>query len=697
MAAVITAKDTAGARFGIEIQDQKAFADDYVRYVGEPIAAVAAESLETAMQALSLIKVDIEPLAANLDAFTSMKPDSLSIHPDAESYTRNLPLYKGTDTLPNNVCSHGTIRRGDADGKMQEADLVFEEDIDTHSTHQSYLEPHAAMAYLDENGGLVLHTTCQKPFAFRNLLADILKMPISQIRVIPTTVGGGFGGKLQMIPESYCCLLAKKTNRPVKIVTGREEEMLTGYPRHSIRFSIKTGVKKDGTIIARKIRVITDAGAYAIDSPTIVGLAMFMACGAYRCDDIEVEGFSIYTNKISCGSCRAPAAPQGVYACETHIDMIARALHMDPLEFRRKNILHEGDKLANGQALINVSLDQCLDKAAESIRWGEAEPGVGKGIACMIWMSGTFPTSALVGVNDDGSVQIMSGANEIGTGSINTGIPQIAAEILGVDFDDVDISGCDTKMQTYDHGVGASRMITSVGKVVATASLLLKEKLQNYLAEVYSCDPSDIVLKNSMVEIPNEAPLPLGKAAKMYKAKNGPLSAHAAQNAEFPEYDKSTVHGLPFPALPVPSFAAHGATVTVDKGVGRIRVKKVAAAHDVGRAINPAAVEGQIEGGVVMGLGYIMYEEMKQREGRTINQSFQTYITPTALDMPEIEPIIVEYAPIEDIGPMNTKGIGEPTVGGTPGAVANAVSDLTGIRPKKLPLNLENLYFQLSE
>ena len=694
---VVTCEDTPLVRYGVMLRDQMLFARDKVRYIGDPVAAVAADSRAIAKAALDLIEVEYEPLAAVFDPIAAMADDAPKIHENLADYEMaHFVASWERMKLKGNVCSHTKIERGEIDKALADADLVFTDQFKTHMVHPGFLEPHASIASVDGDGRITIWTTNQKPFTVRAVVAETLGLTANDVKVIPTYVGGAFGGKLEPCLEPYCALLALKTGKPVNMQMTREEEFIAGNPRHAAIIELTTGLKKDGTITARVARAIYDTGAYSGNGPVVAGLSTLLLPGPYRMDNVKIEGYAVYTNKLNAGSVRGPALPQSVFAVESHMDMLAERLGMDPLHFRLKNIVHDGDLSASGQVLENVGMKECLTRLAERVDWGKKGPGEGKGIACFWWLSGGWPTTAAVEINDDGSVKLITGAIDIGPGAKYTSVPQMVAEVMGIPLQQVSVTNGDTDTCTYDHGDSGSRMTFSVGNVARLAALDAREQLIKQAALSLGVDPADIELAGGVASVKQ------GSESKTFtfrelirQAKQaGPIVGRSAYVAPQPPFDPKTVEGHPYPSFPAPSFGAQAAVVSVDEETGQIDVRKLVAAQDVGFAVNPHGVEGQLEGGMLMGMGYALTEEMLIEKGRVTNPSFRDYRMLTATDAPGLESIIVEC--VSECGPYGAKGVGEPPAGPTAAAIANAVFDATGVRFNELPLTAEKLLEKLN-
>ena len=692
--AVVTGAEVPDGHYGVDLYDQQVLAREKVRWIGEPVALVAAETQELAIAAAALVRVTYDDLPPVYGLDDALVPGAALVHERLLDYEAGWPAIRH-----GIVCSESRIRYGDVDAALTRADRVFTHTFETQIIHQSYIEPHASLAEADASGKVTIWTTNQKPFAVRHYMSQALCRPMTKIRVIGLHIGGGFGGKLEMGLEPYCALLALKTRRPVKMVMTRAEEFVGANPRHASRFTLTTGVAADMTIICRRAEVILDTGAYSGNGPTAVGLALFLLSGPYRAEHQDLRGYCVYTNKASSGSCRGPGGPQAVFASESHLDMIAKEMGWDQLAFRMHNLVREGDIAGAGQRLEAVSARECLEKAAAAVGWGAAtEVDEGYGLACSWWTSGGWATSAQLVINGDGSVTLITGAVDIGAGAKFSAIPQMVAEEMGIDVDQVILSECDTDSSPYDHGDGGSRMTYSVGRVCQMAAEDAKRQIFARAATLLSVSADQLYLSQGAVWVvgATEPSLTLAELAEMgRREKGGPIIGQASYLAEFPPFDLSLSEGLTYPAFLAPSFSAHAARVRVDRETGQVTVRKLAAAHDVGRAINPRAVEGQIEGGVAMALGYGLMEEVLMSEGRVLNASLLDYKVPTALDMPPIEPIIVEHP--SATGPFGVKGVGEPPASLPAAAVANAVADAVGIRAHRLPMTPEAVLRLLTE
>lgn len=688
--AVVTGRDTAPGYFGVDIKDRRVFATNKVRYQGDAIAAVAATDEATAGHALDLIRVQYEPLEALLDARQAMAPGAPIIHEDLERYEIGFETERY-----GNVCTVARVQLGDPEEGFARSDLVLEGTFQTQIQHQASLETHAAVAETDPAGRIVVWSSTQKPFAMQRYLAQAFELPASRIRVIATRIGGGFGGKLELIAEPYAVALALQCHRPVRVVYDRREEFLATTPRHGAWFHVKSGVTREGTLLAREVRLIYDTGAYSGNGPTTVTLSAHLIGGLYRIPNLRIKGYCVYTNKMNFGSMRGPSAPQTTFAMESHMDDLAAALGMDPVDFRLKNLLEPGEKTALGQVLVDVDYKQVVQAAAEAAGWRTLgrEPNVGKGMACVFWLSGGWATSATVKINEDGTVSVVSGAVDMGTGYLYTAVPQIVAEALRVAPAMVQIITADTDQAPYDHGIGGSRGTFTIGRAVRMAALNVRDTLLQAAAGHLKAPVEALEIRDGLIHVrgrPESGVTFAELSRERHLRQGGPIVATASYLPEMDPIDEDRVQGLSFTAFKGNTIGCHVALVRVAPDTGQVEIAKYVAAHDVGKAINPRAVEGQIEGGAVMGLGFGLTEELLIGEaGEPLNPDLHDYKLLTALDAPETRPVIVEI-PCRH-GPHGAKGLGEPTAGPPAAAVRNAIRDATGVGLTRTPMTPERV------
>jgi CO/xanthine dehydrogenase Mo-binding subunit len=695
--AVIT-DETFNGRFGEILKDQSVFAADIVRCAGEPIAAVAAGSPEIADLAARLIEIEYDDLPAVYDPIAALAEDAPLVHDDVA----RIP---GPDGLLRwgNVCSQVFVRRGATADAFARAAHVYEGTYTAHSVHQAPMEPRAAVAEFDGSGRLIVHSSTQHPFGVRQQLVDALGLSHGDIRVIAETVGGGFGSKLEASVEMYAALLARETGRPVRVVNTREEDLISGAPRHPMLIHLRSAVADDGTILGREARIVMDSGAYAIGSPLLTGVAALLAPGPYRIPNLHIEALAVYTHNPPFGSYRGPTGPQMIFAVESHMDAIARELGLDPLEIRLRNLLDDGDSGPSGQALSGVSAREALSRAAKAIGWGHANEAVdgrharGKGLACSWWLTTAGAAGCTVQMNDDGTVVVHSGAAEIGTGAVMAGIAQIVAEELSVGVDDVRMVWGDTDGTPMDAGAQGSRTLFNMGQAAQRAAQAAREQLLERAADMLEVAEADLEVVEGRVSVRGVPDRSLSyadlMAGQMWSSE--PVIAHGTFLAESTPYDATTVEGSLLPVFNSPSFHCHAAEVEVDLDTGLTRVLDFVVAQDAGFAINPTYVEGQMQGGAAQGIGYALTEELVIEDGRILNPNLALYKLPTTMEVPRIRTEIVEYASAQ--GPFGAKGVGEPPVTVPPAAIANAVTAATGVEIRTMPLAPERVYRAMVE
>jgi len=688
--AVMTAADVPDVRYGGALKDETVFARGKVRYVGQPVAAVAATTREAAEAALAAIEVVYAPLPAVLDLDAALAPGAPLIHEEWASYTAIPILHRD-----GNVCNRARIVVGDVERGFEEADRIFEHRFRTGMVHQGYTEPRAAVAAWDSSGQVTVWSNTQLPFEVQNTLAEILQMAPSKIRVVVPGIGGGFGGKLRVGVEHFAAFLARATGRPVKVITTSEEELTAAYPRQGTVVELKTGVTKDGRITAKAGRIWFDTGAFAGSGPGVASVATLVLAGPYKIPNLHLEGFAVYTNKTNCGSFRAPSGPQANFAVESQIDIIADALGLDPLELRLKNIVREGDEGPTGQVLNAVGLEECLRKAAAAIAWNDRRPARwrGKGLACGWWTTTGGSSGVYVKINPDGTVALNTGAAEIGTAAL-TGAAQVLAEELGVDLADINVVSADTFSTPFDFGAQGSRTAFAVGNACRAAVDDLKRRVFALAAAQLGVEPEACRLADKHV-LADGKRISLADLARLSQQTGGGLIAQGTFIAPPTAYDSKRVDGHVYPAFHSPSFHAHAVDLSIDPETGDVTIHKYVVAQDVGFAMNPTYIEGQIEGGVAQGLGQALSEEIVYENGRVLNPNLTDYKMPTTLDMPRVETILVQHPSL--VGPYGAKGVGEPPNIEPPAAVANAVASATALRLTSLPITAEHIALALRD
>ena len=677
--AVVTARDFPPVKFGRFIQDEEYFARTKVRLVGDKVAAVAAVDEETAEEALRLIKVDYEVLPAVIDGLEAMRADAPLIHEDCERYgAAGLVQGRKGNILYHKQSLHGDIERG-----FREADQVFEHRFFAPMVHQTYIEPHAVLARVDASGRATVWIPTQAQFFIRQSIAEIFQWPLIKIRVIPTEIGGGFGGKMLPTVEPAAVALAQKSGMPVQIVMSRAEDFQTANPRHPCHMRYKTGVMRDGTIVAREIEMVFGTGAFCGNGLVIGQRAEMLATGPYRIPNVKIDLFCVYTNHANCGPYRAPSGPQLAFGSEQQIDIIARELNLDPVELRLKNAIEEGDTTpAAGGPLKSVHAKETLRKAAEAAGWGAKprEKNRGRGIALGYWLVGGMASSAGVKLNEDGTVSVLTGVVDL-SGTV-TSLGQIVAEVLGVDLEDVHIRTADSDFAPHSTISAGSQGLRSMGTATKLAAEEVKKQIAEVAADKLEAEAGDLVVEGKRVYVKGtkEKGLSLAQVAQLSMThKRGPIVSIQSA-AQFSNQ---------------PAFSAHVAEVEVDPETGGVKVLRYIAAQDVGTAINPLSARGQIQGSVIQGLGQALSEACLFKNGKMLNPTFLDYKIFSSLDAPRVEVHLVEHA--AEGGPFGAKGIGEPSIVPVPAAIANAIYDAVGVRIFDLPLSAEKILLALQE
>jgi len=674
--AVVTAADAPSEPYGWLVSDEWVFARDKVRYKGDRLAAVAAEREDIAEEALSLIKVEYEPLPALFDPEEALNSENLIIH-------ENLSQYKGAlaGRGKGNVNYYYRSKKGDVDRAFQEADLVFENTYTTPNVHQAYLEPHSVLATVQPEGKVTVWVSTQGSFMHRMLLCQALGLARDQVEVIPSAIGGGFGGKFPPLISPVAVLLARKARQPVKITMTREEEFKYSTPRSSSKIYLKTGVKRDGTIIAREARLIFDSGAYAGMSPLTVQGSTAAACGPYRIPNFRLEGYCVYTNTVSCGSYRAPGFPQLTFAIESQMDEIAESLGLDPVEFRLKNILRDGDLTFAGERLERCSLESALRSVRDKLEWHKppATKYRGKGLACAQWNTSSIGSGVKVVLTDRG-IEVITGSVDL-TGS-STVIAQVAAEELSCPFEQVQVITESTSRAIEAPASGGSWLTYNMSNATKIACEQLRSKLLEFAGQILDLHPEELFLEEGKIvnrKDPTQEIL-LSEVARRYRDRHEEWVTGEARDQVL----NNTI-----------TFTVQGAEVEVDPETGEVKVLRLIGVQDAGLALNPVLVEGQIQGGIGQGVGFALFEQMKFQEGEVINPDFTDYKLPTALDLPFIETKIIEYPSPQH--PYGARGVGEPPHIPTAAAIANAIYRAIGIRFYSLPITPERIIMALKD
>jgi CO/xanthine dehydrogenase Mo-binding subunit len=553
---------------------------------------------------------------------------------------------------------------------------------------------------VDESGKVTVWSANQSIYKVQATLSKALGLPMSKIRAITPPVGGAFGGKSGVTVQPITVLLAQKTGRPVKLTLTRTDDMMMMRSRHAARIHVKTGALSDGTLVAHELHVTYDGGAYAEDSAAVLGFGLLMARGPYKIPNVRLTGNVVYTNKLRAGGFRGFGNPQVTFGTEQQLDEVARQLDMDPIDFRLKNAVATGDLWVGGQRITSCGFRTCLERARDAAAWQDRRQqtvGEGKrrgiGIAGVAHICGLLGTAAIVRLLEDGTVTLNTGAVDIGQGS-DTVLAQICASALRIDVGQVNLVTPDSDASPYNWGTGGTRVTYMVGRAVEAAAGQALEDIRKHASEIFECAPADIELRDGgrvgIVGVPEKELSFAEISGRAHYVTGGPIIGTNSLVYDGEEFDpkRALMEHFPFARIGTYVFGAQIVEVEVDEVTGQVEVLNVWSAHDVGRAINPAAVEGQIQGGVVQGLGYALFEELTWEDGQPTNPTMMDYKVPGALDTPlGIYPIIVESE--EETGPFGAKGVGEPGLVGVAPAVANAVAHATGARLTRLPLTAE--------
>jgi CO/xanthine dehydrogenase Mo-binding subunit len=685
--------------FGLSIKDQPFLAIDRVRYVGEPVVAVAADTESQAQEALGLIDIQYEELPAVVDMRRALDADAPLVHPDLHNYKRH-----GAEIVPHsNVNTLYRYERGDVEADFAKADHVFESEYSAHAISHAALEVHAAIAEYDaRSDGYTLWVSSDRPFKLRDEIADGLGCDSSQVRVIVAQVGGSFGGKGVPVAEAIAMALAfHSKGRPVRVEFTREEDLIASQLRVPAIMKLKTGVTRDGFITSRHAEVLWDSGAYAAYTVGVAIRGSQTIVGPYRIPNLKILSRQVYTNQAITGSYRGYGTTQVTWACESQMDEIAAELGIDPVAIRLQNGYEEGDPYLNGQIMHGVGMLDTVKRASEEIGWGsvEREPAPylrrGKGIATMLKPTMTPSSSnCVINLEQDGRVVVIAAAPEIGSGQ-DTVLAQMAADAIGVPLDHVSIPATDTAFTPYNGPVASSRTTYHMGNAILIAGAEIRNKVLVLAGDVLGVDPGSLDLRHG--ELRNEQGevlITLRHLLAKFVGEGYSITAGSRfSSAESPLLKADP--GAEWISSIFWMWCSQAAEIEVDTETGVIRVLKVAAAADVGKAINPMTCEQQIEGGVIMGMSNGILEGFYIRDGRIQNGSFADYKVATILDMPDIVPIIVES--VHEEAPFGAKGLGEPAAAATPPAIANALYDAVGIRIRDLPITPEKVLAALAE
>src|SRR3990170_1364051 len=668
--AVVTGEDCTGLKIGRRLYDMPILADGEVRFIGEKVAAVAADTELIAEEAVGLIDVEYEETEPILDPVETMKPGARLIHPDVANY-KGLPKPLQE---PTNDFVYVTWGKGDVEEGFRQADVIVENTFTTPVVHQSYIEPHSCVVSAAADGSAEFWSCSKVPYGVREQVANALKLPLEKLNFNPVYIGGDFGGKGDFMDLAVVYLLSKKAGRPVKLIMDYEEEFIAGNPRHASIIQVKTGVKKDGTIVAHHMNFIFDSGAYGAFKPNAFLNGPHLSAGPYNITHAFIEEHMVYTNKIPCGHMRSPGDPQGFFANESQMDLVAKRLAIDPIKFRQKNFMHDGDIDPTGEEIHYIKTDETLKKAMEDSGYRRPKPkNVGRGLGVVQWTAAGGIGTVAITLDEKGVATISSAMADQGAGTY-TVLSEIVAEELKIPLSQIKVQQLDTAQGTKDTGVGGSRATRVYGNAGYEAALKAVAAIKQAAGEQMGVAPDQITLAKGAALHPRmERRLTYGE---IVKAKGSPITAEGTFN------NTSKIHAA--------SMCVQVAEVEVDPQTGQVELKKFTSTHNTGTVLNPLMHQGQIEGGSMTGIGYALMEQLIIADGKVATTNFGEYKIPTIKDVPAFKSSVSEQP--EGAGPYNSMPIGETANISTAAAIANAVEDACGVRIKSLPITAEKVY-----
>jgi len=676
--AIITGEDVKGCLVGKQIRDMPVLCWDRVRFAGDRIAAVAAETVAAAEEALYLIDVDYELLPAVSDPLEAMMPGAPPLHENVAAYDGAPEKILAGDL--HNGLTRLAWRKGDVEKGFNESDLVLEHTFRVPARHQGYLEPHAATVAIESDGRIQVWSSVKNPFNVRMQLAKCLSIAEERIRMNPVNVGGEFGGKGDGVDLPVLYFLAEKAGRPVKMVMTYAEELSASNPAHPTVITIRSGVNRDGRIIARKIRAVHASGAYgALKSNTSLATWHY-AGGQYRIEHSDIEFLQIYTNTVPGGYYRSPGAVATAFAVDCHTDILAKEIGMDPAEFRLKNFLGEGEADAVGHELFSVRFREVLQGALDAAGWKKPKKrNRGRGIALSGRHISGGDTGLALSVNAAGGFSILSPSIDQGSGT-HTILRQLVAEQMKVPIDQVRVTVGDTDTGPRDSGMRASRMTYVAGNAIMQACEKLREQLLDQAAKLLECRVDEVEFDQGRFSL-RQDPGQQVSLRRVAAQATEPLVVSVYEDYPYPEH--------------ISYLCAQVAEVEVDPDTGAVRVHRVVTAHDVGTIINPIMHQGQIDGATIMGMGQGIMEELVMDGGKVTNNNLGDYKLPSIKDIPELKTVLIKTT--GGVGPFDSKPIGEFANNAPPAAIANAVADAVGVRLFELPIKAESVYRALKQ
>ncbi len=704
--AVYTAQTLNMAHAKSTSRSQAPLAQEEVYWCGHPVAIVLAETEAAAQDGVAAVDIDYEPLPVIIDPIAALSVDAPLARSRSENEVSEIAgggahaaVASGEveeeqeEELSKNVSDKTHLKAGDIEAGLREADVIVEHTYKTSSVHQSYMEPQSITVVPSPSGHqLTVWPSAQGMFGVREDISEALDLPDAQIRVESVPIGGAFGGKFGLI-EPLAAAAAHAIRKPVRLVYTRQEDLLAGNPAPQSVITVKLGAKKDGTLVALQARAIFDTGAY---SGASAGLGAFILASTYLCPNVDIRAYEVLTNKVSVGAYRAPNAPQATFALESTVAELCQALAVDAIEFRKKNALKAGDPSIDHRrgGWPRIGLLECLDAAQKHPLWANKDAQkvppenlqgwkVGIGLAAGGWPGGTEPTAAACRMEKDGTFTVVVGSVDL-TGS-DTSLALIAADVLGTSSNDVRVGHDSTDTMPYSGGTGGSKTTYAMGAAVLNAARDTRKQILDIASEMLEASPEDLELADGKVSVK-------GAPSKSVELKKIAAASMRYAGRFEPIYGR----GRAANKVSSPMYAVHIAKVAVDPETGEVRVLAYVAAQDVGFAINPAEVEGQIHGGVTQGIGWALFEGLvHDEEGQLLTSTLMDYALPLSKDVPTITPLLVQVP--SDLGPFGAKGVGEPPVVPVGATIANAIYDAVGIRATQLPITPERLFSALHE
>ena len=677
--AIITGADIPAVMVGLRMKDMPLLATERVRYVGEPVAAVAADSAEIAEEAMNLIDVQYEALPYVTDPVEAIRPGAPVLHDNPGAY-KNAP--ERSTELPN-IQSYGHWSNGDVDAGFKKAARVFEHTFRTPLGFHGYIEPHACTVQIQDDGQIEIWASNKAPFTLRDRFARDLGLDPVKVKVHILPVGGDFGGKTSVVEAPVCYFLAQRTGKPVKMILDYSEELTAISHRHPAVITLRTGVDSDGKLCALHARAIFSGGGYAAlkANAEVTVQGPRRVASYYRIPAIQVETICAYTNQVPCTQTRTPGSPQTTFAMESQIDIIARELGMNPVEFRMKNLLDDGDATPFGQKLKGIVVKDILKKALDTSGWKKPKAkNIGRGVAVYERPSGAGKSGAAITIETDGRVNVHLGVPDVGPG-IHTVVQQIVSEVLDLPRERVTVRVEDTDSSPYDSGTGGSKSTNSVGTAAFQAVSEVKEKLLALAAARIGCKPEEIQAANGRYNAPARKAMSFSDVIVLALEQNGESLTHLSV------YEPSRA--------PITSFAAQVAEVEVDRGTGQVKVNKLTTVHDSGTVLNHLSYQGQIDGGVVTGLGFALMEDNSLVDGKMATANLGEFKMATVADVPKLTTVLMQDA--NGPTPYQGKAIAEIPNVPTAAAIGNAIEDAVGVRLHDLPLTSEKVYAALNK